>query len=450
MRNLILAAALCGAVAASAWAADQPRVLTGAAAFGDWRQDAPGTVRKISAADLPAPFASPSARDTPRIVREPDGAKPSVPRGFSVARFADHLEGPRAIRVAPNGDVFVAESRAGAIVVLRPGKDAPEHQTFATGLDSPYGIAFWPPGPNPQYVYVGNTQSVVRFPYRNGDLRASGPAQTLVAPLAETGGGHWTRDIAFSPDGKQMYAAVGSSTNDAENMPKWSPDQIRPWEARHGLGAGWEHEANRADVRVFDPEGHGGKALATGIRNCAGLAIDPATGTPWCATNERDGLGDNLPPDYVTRVKEGGFYGWPWYYIGDHPDPRHKGERPDLAGKVAMPDVLIQPHSAPLQIAFYDGAMFPSEYRGNAFVTLHGSWNRAQRTGYKLVRIVVKNGVPTGEYEDFLTGFVTDDGGVWGRPVGVAVMKDGSLLVGEDGNGTIWRVSYTGGDAAAR
>ncbi len=229
-----------------------------------------------------------------------------------------------------------------------------------------------------------------------------------------------------------------------------SPDQIRAWEAQHGLGAGWEHEdepgrcaglrARRAARR---------QVFATGIRNCAGLAVDLATGTPWCATNERDGLGDNLPPDYVTRVKAGGFYGWPWYYIGDHPDPRHKGERPDLAGKVAIPDVLIQPHSAPLQIAFYDGQMFPAEYRGSAFVTLHGSWNREQRTGYKVVRVIVKNGVPTGEYADFLTGFVTDDGGVWGRPVGVAVMRDGSLLVGEDGNGTIWRVTYTGDDSGA-
>ncbi len=185
--------------------------------------------------------------------------------------------------------------------------------------------------------------------------------------------------------------------------------------------------------------------FAAGLRNCAGLAVDPASGEPWCAVNERDGLGDNLPPDHVTRVQEGHFYGWPWYYIGDHEDPRHKGERPDLAGKVTVPDVLIQPHSAPLGIAFYEGTMFPAEYRGNAFVTLHGSWNRHQRTGYKVVRIVPGSGA----YEDFLTGFVTEDGGVWGRPVGVAVAKDGSLLVSEDGNGTIWRIAYTGNHQAS-
>lgn len=195
---------------------------------------------------------------------------------------------------------------------------------------------------------------------------------------------------------------------------------------------------------AFGPDGQNRQIFATGIRNCVGLAVEPKTGDLWCSTNERDGLGDNLPPDYLTRVGEGKFYGWPWYYIGDHEDPRHKGERPDLAGKVTLPDVPIQPHSAPLEMAFYDGAMFPSEYRGSAFAALHGSWNRHFRTGYKVVRAILEHGVPTGEYEDFLTGFVTADGGVWGRPVGVAVAKDGALLVSEDGNGTLWRVSYSG------
>jgi glucose/arabinose dehydrogenase len=417
------------------------QLLTGQAAFGDWHRDAPGVSRKIAAADLPQPFASPSARETARIVPEPAGATLHVPPAFTVTRIADHLDNPRAVRVAPNGDVFIAESRADKIVVLRAGRVS----TFATGLDGPYGIAFYPPGPDPKFVYVGNTQSIVRFPYKNGDVKASGAPETLVAPLSDSGSGHWTRDIAFSPDGRRMFVSVGSSSDDAENLPKMQLDQVRDWEGAHGLGAGWAHETNRADVLEFAPEGGKGRVFATGLRNCAGLAVDPASGEPWCAVNERDGLGDNLPPDYVTRVEARHFYGWPWYYIGDHEDPRHKGKRPDLAGKVTVPDVLIQPHSAPLGIAFYEGTMFPAEYRGNAFVTLHGSWNRRQRTGYKVVRIVPGSGA----YEDFLTGFVTEDGGVWGRPVGVAVAKDGSLLVSEDGNGTIWRVAYTGGHQAS-
>ena len=192
----------------------------------------------------------------------------------------------------------------------------------------------------------------------------------------------------------------------------------------------------------FEPTGPALHPFATGLRNCVGLAVQPASGALWCATNERDGLGDDLPPDYATRVGEGAFYGWPWFYIGAHEDPRLRGRRPDLAGRVTVPDVLIQPHSAPLGIAFYDGAMFPPEYRGDAFVTLHGSWNRGQRTGYKVIRLRLDHGRPTGGYEDFLTGFVTLDDAVWARPVGLAVLGDGSLVVTEDGNGTIWRVTY--------
>jgi hypothetical protein len=207
------------------------------------------------------------------------------------------------------------------------------------------------------------------------------------------------------------------------------------------LGSAWDAEDHRADVLVFDAEGKSERIFATGIRNCVGLAVHPKTGDLWCSTNERDGLGDDLVPDYVTRVKDGGFYGWPWYWLGNHEDPRLKGERPDLAGKVTAPDVLLQSHSASLQLTFYDGKMFPAEYRGDGFAAFHGSWNRARRTGYKVVRVLQKDGVPTGEYEDFLVGFVADGQSVWGRPVGVTVAQDGSLLVSEDGNGTIWRVS---------
>ena len=266
-----------------------------------------------------------------------------------------------------------------------------------------------------------------------------GRAETIVDRLP--GGGHMTRDIAFSPDGKRLYVAVGSGSNVAEGQRPLPADAIRAWEAAHGLGAAWGGEENRADVLVFDPDGSNGRVFAAGIRNCAGLTVEPKTGAVWCATNERDGLGDNLPPDYVSRIREGAFYGWPWYYIGGNEDPRHAGERPDLADKVTVPDVLIQPHSAPLSITFYDGDAFPEAYRGDGFATLHGSWNRSRRTGYKVVRIPMSDGVPTGEYEDFMVGMVLADDAVWGRPVGIAVAHDGALLVSEDANGTIWRVS---------
>jgi len=228
-----------------------------------------------------------------------------------------------------------------------------------------------------------------------------------------------------------------------------SPADISRWEAEHGQGTAWDTEANRADILVTDPEGHEPlHPFATGIRNGVGIAVEPITGELWSSTNERDGLGNDLVPDYVTRVKAGGFYGWPWYYMGGHEDPRHAGERPDLAGLTISPDVILQSHSAPLEMCFYTAttgvALFPAEYRGDAFVALHGSWNRSSRTGYKVVRVRVDHGIPTGEYIDFLTGFVVDDRSVWGRPVGVAVARDGALLVSEDGNGTLWRVAYTG------
>ena len=253
-------------------------------------------------------------------------------------------------------------------------------------------------------------------------------------------GGHSTRDLAFSPDGKTMFVSVGSQSNVAQRLPHMKASELETFEKVHGLGAAWGVETDRADVLAFDPEGREKRAYATGLRNCSGMTIQPATGELWCAVNERDTLGDDLPPDFATRVKGSGFYGWPWSYIGEHVDPRHKGERFDLAGKIALPGVLIQPHSAPLGMVFYEGAQFPTEYKGDAFVALHGSWNREKRTGYKVIRLIFKDGKPTGEYEDFLVGFVLDDRKVWARPVDVAVADDGSLLVTEDGNGTIWRV----------
>lgn len=357
--------------------------------------------------------------------------------------YATGLNQPRVIRMAPNGDVFVAESGAGRIRVFRTpagASQSTQQEVFAEGLQRPYGIAFYPPGPNPRFMYIGETNRVVRYPYNNGDLKATGPFQVILPSLPT--GGHWTRDLAVAPDGSRLFVAIGSRSNVAEGMPERSPEAIRSFEAARGRGAAWDTEEGRAVVRVFDSEGRDVRNYATGLRNCSGLTIQPSTGDLWCATNERDGLGDNVPPDYATRVQEGAFYGWPWFYIGNHEDPRLKGKRLDLRANITVPDVLIQAHSAPLGIVFYDGNLFPANYRGDAFVTLHGSWNRGLRTGYKVIRVLMRDGRPTGVYEDFLTGFVIDDKSVWGRPVGLAVARDGSLLVSEDGNNTIWRVSH--------
>jgi glucose/arabinose dehydrogenase len=418
-------------------------VLTGQAAWGDWTTDKPGVTRLITPADLPPPMPNQDASNAPGQRKRPAGAMPVVPMGFTVSLFADGLDTPRVIRVAPNGDVFVAETGANRIDVFHsaPGSDEPTMTVFATGFDYPYGIAFYP-ADNPQWVYVAQTDRIVRFPYQSGDQKARGAAQVIVGGLP--GGGHITRDVAFSPDGKHMYVAIGSATNDGETGLGLTPSDgssYQQWESAHGLGAAWGPEQNRAGVLEFDPDGKNEQMFATGIRNCAGITIQPGTGDVWCATNERDELGDNLPPDYVTRVRQGAFYGWPWFYIGNHQDPRHAGQRPDLTAKITVPDVLIQPHSAPLGITFYNGSSFPAEYKGDAFVTLHGSWNRTRRTGYKVVRILMKDGKPTGQYQDFMLGFVISNQTVWGRPVGVAVAKDGSLLVSEDGSGTIWQVS---------
>jgi glucose/arabinose dehydrogenase len=400
--------------------ADAPR--PGPAAFGDWRTDAPGVVHHLTPESMPAPYATASAFHAPSVIARPAGASLHVPRGFVVDVFASGLAEPRTLRVAPNGDIFLAESGAARIRVFRTEDGAMrpvQSSVFAEALPQPFGIAFWPPGPNPRFIYVAESSAVVRLPYRSGDLRASGAPDVVVPNLPH--GGHWTRDLVFSPDGQRMFVSVGSASN-----------------------LGTRGEEDRADVLVFNPNGGDLHIFASGLRNCSAEAFAPGSGGLWCVVNERDGLGDDLPPDYATLVREGGFYGWPWYYIGDREDPRLKGQRPDLAGHVAVPDVLIQPHSAPLGIAFYDGTQFPSGYRGDAFVTLHGSWNRARRTGYKVVRLLFHDGRPTGEYEDFLTGFVASDQAVWGRPVGVAVARDGALLVSEDGNGAIWRIAYRG------
>jgi glucose/arabinose dehydrogenase len=404
--------------------------LVGKEALGDWTSDAPGVRRKLTVGDLATPYDTPSANNFPRVVRRPEGAWPKAPEGFVVTRFADRLVEPRVIVRAPNGDLFVSESRANRLHVFRDadGDGKPEvSQVFGTGLERPFGIAFYPLGPDPEYIYVGNTGSVVRFPYRKGDTKARRPAETIIKNIPTGreqvgGGGHWTRDLQFSADGKTLYVSVGSRSN-VDDDPS---------------------EKRRADILAFDPDGKNERIFASGIRNAVGLAIHPRTGQLWASVNERDLLGDHLVPDYITHVEEGGFYGWPWYYLGPNQDPRHRGKHPELKDRVLVPDVLVQSHSASLDMIFYDGKQFPEEYRLDAFAAEHGSWNRARRTGYKVIRVPMKGGKATGEYEDFLVGFVTPDGNVWGRPVGVAVAADGSLLVTDDGSGTIWRVAYAG------
>ena len=437
-RNPIRSVAICGSLAltaafvihATATAfdnSDVKDVITGKAAFDDYKTEKPGTFRKITVADLPQPYATEGVGNPPHLVSRPPDAWPQAPQGFKVGLYVDGLTEPREIRTAPNGDLFVAESHANKVDIFRgitsDGKPQ-ERSVFATGLKNNFGIAFYPPGKNPQWVYIGNTDSVVRFPYHNGDLKATGSSETVI-PSIPGGGGHWTRDLAFSRDGSKLFVSVGSGSNvdDPDTHPR---------------------EFHRADILEFTPDGKFVKVYAWGIRNPVGIAVNPTTGQLWCSVNERDMLGDNLVPDYITSVKEDGFYGWPWYYMGDHQDPRLPGKHPELKDKVIVPDVLLQPHNASLEMTFYEGDQFPKQYHGDIFAAEHGSWNKAVRAGYEVIRVPLNDGHADGVYEDFLTGFVTPNGDAWGRPVGVAVAPDGSLMVTDDGSRSIWRVSYTG------
>ncbi|HZT69782.1 MAG TPA: sorbosone dehydrogenase family protein [Terriglobia bacterium] len=457
-------------------------LLTGQSAFTDWNQQAPGVRHKITLADLPQPKPEESVRNQPTVIARPKDALPIAPPGFKVTLYAGGDNGPlqryqvtehmmpalgtftqpRIIRSAPNGDLFVADSGVGAIDVLRGvGSDGKYQQFehFATGLDHPFGIAFYP-AEDPRYIYVANATTVVRIPYHNGDVHASGPPETVIPDIPGyaqlAGGGHWTRDVAFTKDGRHLLVSVGSGSNvdDPDTHPS---------------------EFHRAAVLEYTPEGKFERVYAHGIRNCVGEAVNPITGDLWCSTNERDGLGNHLVPDYVTSVPEGSFFGWPWYYMGGHhdphlPDPCANGtgsnpqrtsplskeeaancQRVDISSKVRTPDVLVQPHMASLEMVFYPAlgsitgnGQFPREYQGGIFVAEHGSWNRANRAGYEVIFIPMENGHASGEYDDFLTGFVTKDGRVWGRPVGVAVGKDGSLFVVDDGSRTIWHVQWIG------
>jgi glucose/arabinose dehydrogenase len=428
--------------------AQAAEVKTGAAAFDDWKADAPGVRRHIKPSDLPAPPAAREAEKSiaqpPKVVSRPEGALPKVPDGFAVEVFATGFKQPRTLRVAPNGDVFLSESGTGRVLVFRKGADgaSAKPEVFAEKLDRPYGVVFHPPT-DPRYVYVAAANQVVRYPYSAEAAKAAGSAEVIVDKIPTKR--HWTRDLVVSRDGKHLFVAVGSASNlGVGGMPDMALDKIREHEKTHGRGAAWGEEENRAVVGVFDPDGKNVRNYATGLRNCSGLAMQPGTDNLWCVVNERDHLGPNLVPDHMVLVQDGGFYGWPWYYIGANEDPALKGKRPDLRGEVRVPEVLIQAHSSALSVAFYDHDAFPAEYRGDAFVALHGSHSRAGRTGYKVIRVRMQGGKPTGEYEDFMTGFFVNNDSVWARPAGVAVTRDGALLVSDDANGTIFRVTRKG------
>ncbi|MGA7158177.1 MAG: PQQ-dependent sugar dehydrogenase [Acidobacteriaceae bacterium] len=482
-RIVALSAITLCATAAPLVLAQQP-LLTGQSAYTDWAQQHPGVRHKITVADLPAPNPAEAVDNGPNVVPRPITAWPIAPPNFTVTLYAggdatplersasgEHMKlsngtftQPRYIVTAPNGDLFLADSGAGTIFVLRglaPNGRAATIEKFATGLDHPFGITFYPNGPNPQYVYIGNATTIQRFPYKNGDLHASGPAQTIVPNIPGyaqlRGGGHWTRDVVFTRDNKYLLVSVGSGSNvdDADTHPR---------------------EFHRADILEYTADGKFISVYASGLRNCVGEAINPTTGSLWCSTNERDNLGNHLVPDYVTSVPQGSFFGWPWYYMGGHQDPRlpqpcangtgpnpglsapltadraKNCKRVDMSTKVRTPDVLVQPHMASLEMTFYPEPpltskyhnAFPTFYDGDAFAAEHGSWNRANRAGYEVIVIPMKDGHATGEYDDFLTGFVTPKGEVWGRPVGVTIGPEGSLYVTDDGSRSIWRVTYIG------
>jgi len=398
-------------------------------------------VLAILAQQLPQPFETPWFRRPTRAVPMPDGHRPTVPAGFRVSLFAEGLQMPRFMALAPNGDVFVAEPvrNASRISVLRDvDKDgvAEVRETFAADLNRPFGLAFWN-----NYLYVGNNDSVVRFTYAAGQVKAAGaPEQIASLPpsdaaldqdtanrlkidISQTRGyNHWTRNVIFNPSGTKMYVTVGSATN-----------------------ATPESDPRRAAVNEYNPDGSGHRVFASGLRNPVGLAFVPGTNTLWTVVNERDHLGDDLVPDYLTSLMDGAFYGWPYSYLGKHIDPTVVATRPDLVARAVTPDVLLASHAAALGLIFYTGTLFPAEYRNSAFVALHGSINRSKLSGYSVVRVPFRDGRPSGPPQDFLSGFIARDDEekeAWGRPVGLLQLADGSILVSDDTGNRVWRVSY--------
>src|SRR6266852_1725823 len=376
----------------------------------------PGQVTHGQKPKLPPAFATESAGNGPERVKPPAGFLPAVPQGFRVNLFAKDFKRPRWLTVAPNGDIFLADTGAGEIVVLRDPQNrggAQQREVFVSGMRRPFGIAF-----RENYVYVANMNELLRFRYDPKTSRRTGEAEHL---LDLPSGGHDTRSLAFSADGQHLFVGIGSDSN---------------------IDTG--EDPRRGAVTICDPDGKNPRRYATGLRNPVGLALEPVTGQVWTTVNERDELGDDLPPDYFTSLKDGGFYGWPYSYIGDNVDPRVKPQRPDLVAKAVIPEVLLDAHAAPLQFAFYTGQQFPESYRGGVFLAEHGSWNRASRAGYQVVFVGFNEGKAVADPVRFLSGFVSNPAGsnVNGRPVGVTVASDGALLVSDDGANVIYRISY--------
>ena len=383
---------------------------------------------RITLADLPQPFASNSASKQPNVIPIPANPSLNLPAGFEVNMFAEGLERPRWLALTPTGEVLVTETRQNRITLLSDQNQdgvADQKQRFATaanGLNQPFGMTF-----AANYFFLGNTDALLRFPYRAGQMQLAGRGEPIASLPADGYNNHWTRNVVASPDGQKLYVSIGSASNvDVEPAP-------------------------RASVQVLDLNGKGG-TFASGLRNPVGLDFHPKTGELYATVNERDGLGDDLVPDYFTRLQQGEFYGWPYAYLAaDRLDPRqlrgNQSINPQLAARTQTPDLLFQAHSAALGLRFYNGQSFPERYRNGAFVAFRGSWNRSQGTGYKIVFLPFgSNNRPTGAYEDFVTGFLVDPAGptTWGRPVGLLTLPDGSLLFTEEANGRIYRVQYRG------
>lgn len=374
----------------------------------------------VGKVDLPRPFHTPSANNRPNVIPRPDGARLQLPAGFQIDVWAEGFERPRFMLEGPSGEILLSDSVPGGSVWVLLDKDRdfrPEQRKkLIEGLDRPYGLAFWK-----EYLYVAETTSLKRYKYDRKAMTA-GPGEEIV-PMHEFKAGHWTRTVLFDRKGEKMYLAIGSQSN------------VSPGE--HPM---------RAAINRFNPDGSGHEIVASGTRNPIGLRWYPGSGILWAAVQERDALGDDLVPDYFTLIKQGGFYGWPYAYIGPNEDPRNQGQRPDLVKKTIVPDVPLPAHVAVLDCLFYTGKQFPAEYRGGAFLAYHGSWNRSHRIGYSVAFVPFKDGRPSGPPRDFLTGWMLspDQREVWGRPVGLLQLPDGSLLVSEDGGNRVWRITYKG------
>lgn len=386
------------------------------------RTDSTGSKKTV----LPKPYATTSAVNNSHVVGWVGGKQPTAPPGFKVTKFADGFDSPRWIYASPNGDIFICESStqpstANRITILQDSdKDGKydSREIFLSDQNKPFGMLVLD-----SFFYVANTDALMRYPYNPGQKHISKTGKKILDLPAGGYNNHWTRNIIASPDGKKILISVGSGSNNGEN--------------------GMDKEIRRANVLEINPDGTGEKIYAAGLRNPVAMQFYPGTNTLWTAVNERDGLGDNLVPDYMTSVKRDGFYGWPYAYFGANPDPRMKGERPDLVKKTIVPDVDLGSHTASLGMAFYNQNAFPEKYKNGAFVGQHGSWNRSKLSGYKVVFVPFKNDMPSGKPEDFLTGFIddADKSRVRGRPVGVTVLADGSLLVADDASNVLWQVT---------